>query len=112
MSELGREELLAHLDWWRKVAHIGSTCERGNTCNQAYKQIKALIQKPEVTEETLIEKINRGAKEKSGATEELIDERAKELLIKANILIQTPEAMQQQLKILKDFIRSLVEEIT
>ena len=86
-DELGREELLAHLDWWRKVAHIGSTCERGNTCNQAYKQIKALIQKPEMDEK-------------------FIEEKAREMFnaVDANYVIYPKEA--------KNFIRSLIEEIS
>jgi len=44
-------------------------------------------------------------------TDELIEEKARELLAKANISVQTPEAVKQQLKILKDFIRSLVREL-
>jgi len=44
-------------------------------------------------------------------TEELIEEKAKELLIKASILINTPEAHQQQLKIIKHFIRKLYDEM-
>lgn len=54
-------------------------------------------------------KVNR-LQQKPEVTEEWIEEKAKELLIKANILIHTPEAMKQQLKILKDFIRSLLKE--
>ena len=58
---------------------------------QAYKQIVALIKKE--------------------VTEEWIEEKAKEFITIVNIAIQTPEAYKQQLKICKDFIRSLVEEI-
>lgn len=44
-------------------------------------------------------------------TEKWIEEKAKEFLVKTNISVQTPEAVKQQLKIIQDFIRSLIEKI-
>ncbi len=48
---------------------------------------------------------------KKEVTEEWYEERAKEFIVKANVAIQNPEAYKQQLGIVKDFIRKLVEEI-
>jgi len=121
MNELSKEELLKWLDLW-SVREIPVQ-------KQAYQQIREMIQnvpwrKLELALER-IEKLKTQKKgliadykwalskipEKPGITEEWIEEKAKELLIKANISIQTAEAHRQQLEILQDFIRSLVEEI-
>ena len=41
-----------------------------------------------------------------------VEEKAKEFLARANVAIQTPEAYRQQLQIAKDFILSIVKELT
>ena len=121
MSELGREELLKTLDWWRKVAHIGSTCEKGNACNQAYQQIKILIKASFNLENKSLMKLAEdlgvsfsAAKiisdhAQPGVTEEWIEEKAERFLL--SFPGTYTYQYQSQLKYVKDFIRSLVEEV-
>lgn len=42
--KLNQGELLDKVEWWRKIAHIGGGCKDRNNCEQAYKQIKSLLQ--------------------------------------------------------------------
>ena len=100
--KLKREELLAQIDYWgnecRNCAeHHNYSCETGcphqPRCEQAYQQIREMIQKPEVTEEWI--------EEKAGELSEMslywdVDS-------KRTWNINKTEA--------KDFIRSLVEAI-
>ena len=109
---------------------------------QAYQEIVALIKKPQVTEEFIEkwgkffgdrmpsleedypiilklanDKVKQMLKEAGHkvvkpVTEEWIEEKAREFIVKVNVAIQTPEAYKLQLKICKDFIRSLVEEVS
>jgi len=89
-DKLKEEELLEWLKYF--YAKDVKQKPKHGTATDAYKEIWALIKKPQVTEEWMAEK-------------------ARELLIKANILINTPEAHQQQLKIIKHFIRKLYDEM-
>ena len=43
-NKLSREVLIEKLDWWRKIAHIGGGCQDRDVCNQAYEQIKEMIE--------------------------------------------------------------------
>ena len=90
MSKLSKEELLYWLSQARWYHPPGDQKERKS--NQAYQQIKEMIQKPEVTEEWVEEKAN------------ILYEKITEL----NPSLPT----YSFLEIAKDFIRSLVEEIS
>ena len=72
---------------------------------------KESYRKIDIAFEVLLRRMEELVQQKPEVTEEWIEEKAKDLLVKANISIHTPEAMRQQLGIIKDFIRSLVEEI-
>ena len=81
MSKLNQEELLKELDWRWDVTYKDG--KRIRLSQQAYQQIKEMIQKPEVTEEWIEEKANKW----------------------------WAHPYNQELEDMKDFIRSLVEEI-
>jgi len=86
---MDRKELVEWLEYFytkdvKKIPNHG-------TATDAYKEIWAILKKPKVTEEW-------------------IKEKSEEFLIKTNISVQNPEAVKQQLKIIKDFIHSLIKE--
>ena len=84
MSELSQGELLSRLEEWRNVARQALANLWIEEDEQAYQQIRELVQKPEVTEEW-------------------IEEKANWLFKKSWVPISIDRA--------KDFIRSLIEEI-
>jgi len=94
MSKLSEGRLIEWVRYWQGYRYSGMLENADNEEKQeAGEQIVAMIKKP-------------------GVTEEWIEEKAKEFLAKTNISVQTPEAVKQQLKIIQDFIRSLIEEIS
>jgi len=133
MSKLSKDDLLDEYTLtYKLVAWVDLfkyECSHSDQVNwdekdeQAYKQIKEMIQTSINLRNKSLGKLAEGLGVSFSAakiisdhaqpqvTEELIDEKARELLIKANILINTPEAHQQQLKIIKHFIRKLYEEM-
>ena len=98
-DELGREELLEHLGYVKyiydmEVNEYTSFTELKERVNQAYKQIKALIQKPGVTEEWI---------------DNFVEEKAKEAF--SNLSLWDNLFPSAGFEKVKDFIRKIVEEI-
>ena len=88
MTKLSKEELLSRLSLW--VSELKTSVGWDNIEEQAYQQIKELIQKPEVTEEWIEEKARA--------------------MYQTSIIFphNTPETIVYKCK---EFIRSLVEEV-
>ena len=84
-----KEELLEYMYRANKSFVLGTFGKQ----DEAYEEIVMLI------------------KNKQEMTEEWLNEKAREFLAKTNISVQTPEAVKQQLKIIKDFIRKLYEQM-
>jgi len=96
MSKLKKEELLRHLEFMFSTT---KSCGEGfgkplyPPIEQAYKQIKGMIQEP-------------------GVTEQLLDKKAKELIFMvANLYPHEGSPCVIPKSIAKDFIRSLAEKI-
>ena len=92
MTKLSKEELSSCLEEWRNVARAELANLWIEEDEQAYQQIKKMIQKP-------------------GVTEEWIEEKAMSLVIIAG-LSQRNIYMSARFKQIKDSIRSLVKEIS
>ena len=94
MKELSREELLKEID---EATFDGEYYGKHGLSKDASQQLKQLIESApkEVSEAEL---------------EEFIRKKAQDLIISANILINTPETHGHQLKILRKFIRNLLPE--
>ena len=100
MTDVSKEELLRQVEMWllgcthdTEIPYEGcKKCPSKKLCKQARKQIKEMIQKPEVTEEWL-------------------DEKAREVLdvLYKNLFYGRDYA--DRMEKIKDFFRKLVEEI-
>lgn len=96
MSKLNEEELLGALEEWTDFYKPNTRLKKLTYWlpkdEQAFKQIKEMLQKPEVTEEWIAEMVNK-------------------VFAKLLAMHGAFGRPQQMRSILKDFIRSLVEEI-